>query len=72
MEDSCSTLTQLTRVLHVTVKDPAGPDHSSYFTITGPDKLFLRPKKGVVYTITLQCSDFFGNATSRSVTVPVK
>ena len=72
VEDSCSTLTQLTRVLHVTVKDPAGPDHSSYFTITGPDKLFLRPKKGVVYTITLQCSDFFGNATSRSVTVPVK
>lgn len=72
LEDSCSTVTQLTRRLHVAVKDPAGPDHTSYFSITGPDKLLLRPKKDVVYTITLQCSDFFGNTTSRSVTVPVK
>ena len=71
VEDSCSTLAQLTRRLQVTVKDPAGTDHRSYFSITGADKLFLRPKKGVVYTITLQCGDFFGNTTSRSVTVPV-
>ena len=71
VEDGCSTLAQVTRLLRVTVKDPAGPDGTSYFTITGTDKLFLRPKKGVVYTITLQCRDFFGNATDRSVVVPV-
>ena len=71
VEDSCSTLAQVVRRLQVSVKDPAGLDSATYFSVSGADKVLLRPKPGVVYTLTLTCSDFFGNATSRTITVPV-
>ena len=71
IEDGCSALAQITRRLQVSVKDPAGLDAGTYFSVSGTDTVLLRPKPGVVYTITLTCADFFGNTTSRSVVVPV-
>ena len=71
VEDNCSTQAQVTRRLQVSVTDSAGLDHANYFSVSGADKVLLRPKPGVVYTLTLTCSDFFGNATSRTITVPV-
>ncbi len=74
VEDACSTLAQVApnTTLSVKVTDPAGSDGKSYYAIKSVKEVQLRAKKGVSYAITLNVADFFGNKTSKTVTVAVK